>query len=155
MTPQMVMDLSAKMIKDWKKAQQRGNQDDIGHVKEKIVRNWQVPELDWYKVNVDASIHEGSSSFKVGIVIMNDKGEFIAGANKCIEGKVSVLEAEATGVHEALQWIKTNEVQNVVLETNSLTVTNALKKKVRYYSEVSITLDGCHKILRKRLDVKI
>lgn len=45
-------------------------------------------------MNVDVSIHEGSSAFQVGIVAMNDQGEFIAGENKCIEGAVSVLKAE-------------------------------------------------------------
>lgn len=155
LTPQIVMDLSAKMISDWQKAQHQEIRDTGGQGQEKMVRKWQAPQIGWYKVNVDASIHEGSSSFKVGMIMRNNKGEFIAGANRCIEGNVSVLEAETTGVYEALQWIEAMEVQNVVVETDSLTVANGLRKQTRYYSEVGIVLDGCHEILRRRLDVRI
>lgn len=58
-------------------------------------------------------------------------------------------------VYEALQWVGEMRIQNVVLETNSLNVTNALNENVDYYSEVGITLvEGCQEMLNKRTDVR-
>lgn len=51
---------------------------------------------------MDASVNEGQSSFTIGMVLRNDKGDFVAIRKKRIAGRSSVLEAEAMGVQEAL-----------------------------------------------------
>ena len=82
---------------------------------------------------------EGQPSFSIGMVLRNEKGEFIAGMNKCLAGSCSVLEAEATGVQEAIDWVDRFAVSQVVVESDSLSVVNAIQKHISYHSEVGKT----------------
>lgn len=72
-------------------------------------------------------ITEGEPDFQIGWALRDDKRQFVRGMVKRMVGYVSVMEAEATGVWEALSWIKTNELRHVTVETDALAVTNALR----------------------------
>lgn len=63
------------------------------------------PGAGGFKVNVDASVREGSSSFSVGIVLRDHAGGFCQARSARREGEVSVFKAEAWGVLEAIRWI--------------------------------------------------
>lgn len=107
-------------------------------------------------MNVYVAIHEGVSSFKLGMVLRNDGGIFMAGKQVSIEAKVSILEAEATGVQEAMHWIRDLGIRNVVVENDSLTVVNALLRNTEYVSEVDIIIfESCRLFLKQRNNVKV
>lgn len=106
----------------------------------------------WHKLNVDASVFKGQSSFTVRMVVRIYKGEFVVGMNKCIVGVATVLEAETVGVQEALCWIEGSIVRQVVVESDSSNVINALQRNIVYQSEVGNTLESCRNILRQRSD---
>lgn len=48
--------------------------------------------------------------FHIGWVIRDDRGQFVRGKVKRMEGCVSVMEAEAIGVWETLNWMKMNDI---------------------------------------------
>lgn len=64
---------------------------------------WSPPSKDCLKLNVDALVVMGDSSFAIGMVIRDDRGKFIQDKNMRFPGMVTVLEAEAKGVQEALK----------------------------------------------------
>lgn len=66
---------------------------------------WKPPELNCFKLNVDASFRTGASTFSVGMVLRNHEGSFISGKAVCCEGASSPLEAEATAILEGLMWL--------------------------------------------------
>lgn len=115
---------------------------------------WQPPALGWYKVNVDAAVHVGHPEFRVGMILRNDKGEFIDGMLRSFNDEVSVLEAEAMELYEALLWLRELEVRQVIVECDSLLVVNAVLKNITYMSEVGTVFEDCRAILRQRSDFK-
>ena len=74
---------------------------------------------------------------------------------KCIAEKVTVLEAEDVGLEEALKWIQSLAAGQVVVESDSFTVVNALLRNTEYVSEVGSTIECCRYILCQRSDVKV
>ena len=65
--------------------------------------------------------------------LRDSAGAFIASKNMKISGVVIALEAEAIGVHEALIWMEERSTQQqMVIETDSLQVANALNKNSKY-----------------------
>lgn len=107
-------------------------------------------------MNVDASIRLEQSKFQVGMVLRDDRGNFKFGITKVGNGHASVIEAEAMGVLEALRWIVGREMTHIVVETDSLMVTNALSNgTVYHHHEVGDVLGACRNILEERRDLVV
>lgn len=116
---------------------------------------WTAPTQGKFKLNVDASVFSGQSSFSMGMILRDHDGTFIKARKVKRAGEIPVLEAEAWGVLEALKWLQTLPVDHVEIESDSLLVVNALKKKVEYCLEVDFVLRDCISILQSRPDVSI
>lgn len=151
------MDISSKMISECQGAQQsaQNNSPGVSSSVQKRQVKWQLPEPGWYKVNVDAFVVASNSYFKVGMVFRDDKGAFMEGRTKCIQGEFQVMEAEVTGAYEALCWVEELGIRNVVVECDSLGVVNDIVKKLVFFSEIGNTLDCYRTILRQRTDLKV
>lgn len=117
------------------------------------VNIWEPPDSGRMKLNVDASVKEGESHYFVGMVIRNEVGQFVMGRNQKVAGQVNVLEAEAYGVLNALHWIQELQLNQVVIESDSSLVVQALKQQSEYFVKVGNTLEACHSILQNRNDV--
>lgn len=76
---------------------------------------WEAPPAGTLKLNVDASVFSGASSFSLGLVIRDDIGMFIRGRTVCVASATSVFEAETYGVLEALSWIASDFHQPVIV----------------------------------------
>ena len=57
-------------------------------------QRWKRPELGTLKLNVDASVKQGQSSFAIGMVLRNHEGHYISGKTARFQGSTSVVEAE-------------------------------------------------------------
>lgn len=97
-------------------------------------------EIGVLKLNVDASVFLGVEMFSVGMVLRDYSGTFVASKNP-----ISMFEAEAVGVREALLWIKELHLQSirVLIETDSLLTVQAIKSKERNYLEVGEVNEEC------------
>ncbi|KAK1353602.1 hypothetical protein POM88_008168 [Heracleum sosnowskyi] len=145
------------MVAEWKEAQnkqQGGGQASSSRASGSRC-GWKCPDPGWYKANVDAAIHEGSSQFRVGMVLRDDTGVFVAGMVKRFDENATVLEAEATGMYEVLQWVCGLGVSQVVVESDSLVVVDALNKNRKYVSEVGSIFESCRVVLQQRCDLKV
>ena len=85
------------MVTQWQLARMKlvGNNAGVGRVSSVDNQRWTVPPTGHLKLNVDASVVNGASSFSVGMLVRDDRGAFIHGKTMRFEGMVSVFEAEA------------------------------------------------------------
>lgn len=121
----------------------------------KMVTSWGAPELGWLKFNVDASLFSGTNAFAIGMVVRDAQGEFLAGKTVRSRGEVSVMEAEAFGVLEALKWLEEMGYYNVIVESDCLLVVDAIAKENVYQLEVGDLLQACRERLKWRSDIQV
>ncbi|XP_074364595.1 uncharacterized protein LOC141705594 [Apium graveolens] len=154
--PNVAMEVASKMVDEWQKAQQKNqlSSNTPNRSENESQVHWEKPQGGWKKVNVDASVYDGSSSFKIGLVLRDDSGSFIAGLQSCMAGQVSSMEAEVIDVHEALCSIQSLGLGNIAVECDALNVVSAVQKGTVYFLRLGI-LDSCRHILRQRSDLKI
>ena len=157
MPPNVAMEVAAKMVDEWQKAQQKNqtSSNTPSRSEHGTQVRWERPHAGWKKVNVDASVYDDSFSFKIGMVLRDDGGSFNAGVQSCMAGQVSSMEAEAIVVYEALCWIESMGLGKVEVECDALNVVSALQKGTAYFSEVGSILDSCRHILRQRSNLKV
>lgn len=104
---------------------------------------------------MDASLHSGEFMFTLGLVVRDDRGLFIMGKNMKIVGELSVMEAEATRVYEAIKWINSTGLHHVVIESDSQLVVHDLHAEDSYQLEVGHIIDECEEKLKERADLSV
>ncbi|XP_074341815.1 uncharacterized protein LOC141679206 [Apium graveolens] len=157
MTPELAMQWSTLQVGQWRDIQRmRSNRANTRrHDQQRIVNHWIPPVPGALKVNVDASVIPGSSSFKLGMVLRDHEGRFCKARNMCKVGEVPVHEAEAEGVLEALKWVLELGVSNITVESDSLITVQALSKGSQNYLEVGNILQECRNLVDDRPDLTI
>lgn len=91
---------------------------------------------------MDASLFVGNSSYSVGMILSDHKGEFCKAKNLRKEGEVAVFEAETQGVLEALRWIVEIGINDVEIESDSMLSVQALLKGTTSLLEVGNILQN-------------
>ncbi|XP_063946052.1 uncharacterized protein LOC135151500 [Daucus carota subsp. sativus] len=156
-TPAVAIDLSGKQVRDWQEANSRRHSDNDHSAASNVVSRvvWQPPPPGHFKLNVDAALHKGEGQFALGLILRNDAGVFVKGKNMKVAGEVSVMEAEARGVLEAIKWVEDSGIQCVIVESDSLLVVQALKSTETYQLEVGHILDEWKIKLKSRADLSV
>ena len=98
------------------------------------------------KLNVDAAIFLESLTFSVAGILRDSSGTFIDGFSCCHSGLVTPELGEAMGVREALSWIKTKNLSQVLIETDSLLVVQALRSNISMASYFGCVIDDCKRL---------
>lgn len=155
--PNVIVEWSVKYVTDWCEAKKRSLKTRISGTTGELTAEarWSPPNVNHFKLNVDASVFPGTQNFSVGMVIRDHKGGFILGKTVRIAGEVSVFEAEVRGILEALLWLQNLELQNIIIEGDSLLAVNAVKKEQEYMFEVGSLLMECQSILKTRSDISV
>lgn len=91
---------------------------------------------------MDASLFVGNSSYSVGMILSDHKGEFYKAKNLRKEGEVGVFEAETQRVLEALRWIVEIGINDVEIESDSMLSVQALLKGTTSLLEVGNILQN-------------
>lgn len=156
-TPTILMEIGSKQMSEWQEAMKKKvlslsappvAPDDRSWI-------WHPADEGCLKLNVDASVFCGEMSFMLGMVLRDDQGQFVRGKTMNILWSVTVLEAEARGVHEALNWIDVLNLQKISIESDSELVVKAVKNDVQYYLEVGHNLDFCRTKFKQRDDLSL
>lgn len=70
-------------------------------------------------------------------------------------GRISVFEAEAVGVKEALSWLTERPPAQYIVETDSLMVVQALQRHHEYLLEVGNIIEACRSSIASLGSVKV
>ena len=87
---------------------------------------WTPPSPGQYKINVDGVVFKEQKMAGVGIIIRDDAGQLISACSKKIDAPLGAIEVEAKAVEMGLQFAKDMFIQDFTLETDSLSLVNAL-----------------------------
>ncbi|KAM6569414.1 hypothetical protein CsatB_017399 [Cannabis sativa] len=109
--------------------------------------HWTVPSVNSIKVNVDAALFDGGNRYGCGLVARDHFGMLIEGKMALFSGSVTPKVAEAIGIREALSWIKRHNWQQVTLETDCLTVVQAIRSEVNMISMFGQIIQECKSLL--------
>lgn len=157
MSPTLAMQWSSTQVTQWREVQKvnRSNAryQQLHH--QDILLRWKPPEVGVLKVNVDASVYAGRSSFSVGMVLRDHAGRFCRARNFRRMGEVYVFEAEAEGVLAALKWIVEHDIANVEIESDSVLTVQALRKDTQNLLEVGNILQESRLLLQARPDIRV
>jgi ribonuclease HI len=90
--------------------------------------NWTPPTNGALKLNVDA--HPcGDGRWGLGIVLRTEEGKCVGAATAVVRGSSEILEGEASGLAAAIDFAKAFDDKQIVIEMDSLTIVEAVKKK--------------------------
>lgn len=97
---------AANLLVEWRKAHTE-KMCESNHIRRPIaVSNWEKPQQDWVKVNIDAALFEDIGYIGMGSVVRGADGQFFLARSVRREGLVPPREAEALSLKEALSWLK-------------------------------------------------
>ncbi|KAM6552927.1 hypothetical protein CsatB_013689 [Cannabis sativa] len=108
---------------------------------------WVVPNINTIKVNVDAALFNSSNKYGCGVVARDHYGMLIQGKTLLLSGSPSPELAESIGIREALSWIKGHGWQHVIVETDCLTVVQALRSTIDMISPFGQVILECKELL--------
>ena len=80
----------------------------------------------FYKINVDGAIFKDKKEAGEGVVIQDPVGNFIAGLSKKFGCPLGAIEVEAKAFESSLEFAKNMDIQDFVLEGDSLNIVHAL-----------------------------
>ncbi|XP_074346363.1 uncharacterized protein LOC141685142 [Apium graveolens] len=116
---------------------------------------WHPPREGRVKINVDAHVITGLSWFSCGLIIRDHEGRFNRARTRKDAGGVSVVEAEARGVLEAIRWAISLGLYGVDIESDSKNSVHAINKIVENYLKVGVVFPECRRLLEDRRDISI
>ncbi|KAH0655677.1 hypothetical protein KY285_030559 [Solanum tuberosum] len=90
---------------------------------------WRPPYTSWIKVNTDGASKRNSRRSSWGFCVRNNKGDIIQAQAKEIDKPLSTnTQAETTALLNALNYIKTTQLDKVIIETDSLVLKNIVER---------------------------
>uniref|UniRef100_A0A803NLW4 RNase H type-1 domain-containing protein n=1 Tax=Cannabis sativa TaxID=3483 RepID=A0A803NLW4_CANSA len=116
---------------------------------------WSYPPENSVKINVDAALFDDGNRAGVGVLLRDAKGLFIEGFTRMFQEALDPALVEAMGVREALSWLKRRPRQQAFVETDCLTVVQALRSQVKMISLFGIVISECKCILQELKNVSI
>ncbi|XP_073137691.1 uncharacterized protein [Henckelia pumila] len=104
---------------------------------------WIKPPRQFLKCNVDAAIFNSPPRMRFGCIIRDSVGEAVAAVHGCFPGVFDPRTAEALSIREALSWLKDLSYSNIMVESDALTLIEALKKRSPDDSYVGLIIEDC------------
>jgi ribonuclease HI len=86
---------------------------------------WLPPRHGWLKCNVDAAFHNSGSITSGGWCIRDENGQFIRAGTNWLRGALTIPEAEALALLEAMRVACDLNMHNVIFETDAQVVAGA------------------------------
>ena len=90
---------------------------------------WAAPPPNTYKINVDGATSENGKPSSIGVVIRDCRGYVVAARGKILPATYSAEVTEAFAVEERVVLAYELKLSNVILESDSTAVVQALVSK--------------------------
>lgn len=108
------------------------------------------------KCNVDATFFEDRRAFGMVFCLCDDNGSFVQACTQTENFLLFVAEGEAIAVLEAIKWLLNLGVENVIVESNCIQVSNNILKGANDLFEFGCTIClCCWNLLHFRSDIKV
>ena len=140
-----------ELLREWHHAKE-GQSRQIQRRTTANEATWLRPEIGWLKCNIDAAIFQHGGFMGYGWVLRDDEGTMIAAKNGVMNGLVNPAMAEAMSCREALSWLKSLNIDKVIVESDALQVINSLNGEHGDKSYFGSIINDC-KILSKDFGV--
>ncbi|XP_062085344.1 uncharacterized protein LOC133791431 [Humulus lupulus] len=151
-----VTNLAKHTLVQWTKAQDKFEVPTATFLtKEDGAESWRKPAAGIVKINVDAALFSDSSTYSFACVARNDQGHTLEAITCCRNGVVSPELVEAMGMREALSWIKKKSWDKVIIETDCLTVVQALRSAISMDSYFGSLIKECKGLWNDDKNIRI
>ncbi|MCH82815.1 RNA-directed DNA polymerase (Reverse transcriptase), partial [Trifolium medium] len=110
---------------DWVAVQQV-QQGSPSIMQQQQISVWRKPPMGWFKCNVDAGFHNDLSRTSDGWCVRDHGGGFVIAGTNWWEGKYTILEGESMALLEAMKQMELRGMNNVIFETDSKSVVDAI-----------------------------
>ena len=95
----------------------------------------------------DAALDVANKRVSFGMVLRDSGGHFVKGLSKFCLGKYSPLMAEACCFKEALSWIKSLGLSNIIIEMDAKGMVDAFNSFSSDFSEFAAIIGACRKLI--------
>jgi ribonuclease HI len=131
---------------DWYVVQQvQHDAAGVNQLQQEIV--WQKPILGWYKCNVDAGFHREINKTSISWCLRDHQGRFVMAETTWFDENHSIVEGEALALLEALRAMTDRNMQQVIFESDSKNVVDAVHHYRGGYSEFSCLVAHINNLL--------
>ncbi|XP_062089763.1 uncharacterized protein LOC133796310 [Humulus lupulus] len=112
--------------------------------------HWVKPHENTLKVNLDAALFTDHMRFSYILVARGADDRLVVAKVVCKPGQFQPEVVEAFGMKDALSWVQGRQEQNFVIETDCLSVIQALRSSIHMSSYFRVVIQDC-KILLSHL----
>uniref|UniRef100_A0A803P625 RNase H type-1 domain-containing protein n=1 Tax=Cannabis sativa TaxID=3483 RepID=A0A803P625_CANSA len=116
---------------------------------------WQRPPATKLKINVDAATFDNNGTFSFVCVARDANGSLVEAITRCQTRNTTLELAEAMGVREAISWIKQKAWYGTVVETDCLSVVQAIRSNLPFLSYFGSIISDCKLFLEQMRDVSV
>ncbi|XP_058733181.1 uncharacterized protein LOC131604778 [Vicia villosa] len=104
------------------------------------VTSWNPPPKGWLKCNVDARFNKQWGTTNGGWCVRDKSGNFVVAGVAWDIGTLSILEAEASAIKEAIESAIALHLENVIFESDARHVVQAIHSNHKGDSEFSLII---------------
>ena len=108
---------------------------------------WRPPEHDHFKVNFDAAVFKSFNLADIGVVIRDWRGDVVAALSMPTALASTVTDLEALACCHAVMFAADKDLQNVIFEGDSVSVTNAIVQEDPVLTSYGDTVDDIHSLV--------
>jgi ribonuclease HI len=131
---------------EWNSVQQLQHNNGAA-VQQNSQSSWQPPPPNWFKCNVDAGFHRAENKTSLGWCLRDQRGHVIVAGTSWNDGKYSILEGEAVALLHALREMEHRGFSQVIFETDSKNVVDAIQHFRGGNSEFSSIISHINNVL--------
>ena len=93
-----------------------------------LIENWTPPPPRHYKINVDGAVFGAQKVAGIGILVRDAEGYVVGACSKRNKAPLGAMEVEAKALEAGVQFAKDLLIHDILLESDSLNLINALKE---------------------------
>nr|GMD28072.1 GPN-loop GTPase 3 [Ipomoea batatas] len=150
-SPKLVVKHSLSYLKEWKSVRSSPHLQDVST--QRSTDKWVKLDSGTLKLNIDASTHQNAFQVGMGWILRDHQGYFVAAQAATRPGPLHPREAEALAVRKALSWLKDNQWEDVVVETDAGILVHHLHKPS--FSPFGLLIADIASLLSTLKDVKL